>query len=202
MSREHAGRGHACILCPQRQGRGSRGGGGGAIAPPQLLVSMGWICLCPPPKFWQSLAYQHFCPPPQEKNRSRAPACTKAWKKRSMGASGGSGGGGGVDRGNPPPELNCPDPPLGIVNVQGGCLSISWGGGDDVTRAMSKEELNSCCQCLHVPGTPPLREILYPRLGAYTTISSYKKKYAYMQIPVGCTTSSPRANSHVDLHCA
>ena len=39
------------------------GGGKGAIAPPQLFVSMGWICLCPPPKFGQSLGISTFCPP-------------------------------------------------------------------------------------------------------------------------------------------
>ena len=32
------------------RGAGAGGGGArGAIAPPQLFVSMGWICMCPPP---------------------------------------------------------------------------------------------------------------------------------------------------------
>ena len=50
------------------------GGGRRAIAP-QLFVSMGWICLCPPsPKFWQSLGISTFLPPPPpRKNRYRAP---------------------------------------------------------------------------------------------------------------------------------
>ena len=54
--------------------RGAGAGGGGQL-PPQLFVSRGWICPCPPPKFWQSLGISTFCPPPptQEKNRSRAP---------------------------------------------------------------------------------------------------------------------------------
>ena len=51
-------------------------GGGGARGQlhPQLFVSMGWICLCPP-KIWQSLGISTLLPPPPpRKNRSRAPA--------------------------------------------------------------------------------------------------------------------------------
>ena len=51
------------------QGRGSRGRGqGGNCPPPQLFVSMGWICLCPPLKFGNHyIGISTHLPPPQEK---------------------------------------------------------------------------------------------------------------------------------------
>ena len=55
------------------QGCGSRGGGeGGQLPPPQLFVSMGWICLCPP-QIWQSLGISTLLPPPPKKKIVPAP---------------------------------------------------------------------------------------------------------------------------------
>ena len=61
----YVGRLYRAYAAPITQGRGSRGGARGAIAP-QLLVSMGWLCLCPP-KFWQSLGISTLLPPPPRK---------------------------------------------------------------------------------------------------------------------------------------